>query len=126
VLLLKKNNNSYDVLKQRKIKDKELKTNAISYANKSYLINTCDICYTKGIKHYIIIDVDESQLTLFKQKAIISAEMIDKILNKSIIAQFTSALNIGTKTEWGAYNYCIDCIVYWNIVRIFNRKHISI
>jgi len=99
VLLLKKNSNSYDVLKQRKIKDKELKTNTISYAGKSYLINTSDICYTKGVKHYIIIDVDESQLTLFKQKALISAEMIDKILNKSIIAQFTSALNIKTKAE---------------------------
>jgi len=99
VILLKKNNNSYDVLKQRRIKDKELKTNTISYSNKTFLIDTSNICYTKGIKHYVIIDIDESQLTLFKQKTIISPDMIDKILNKSIITQFTSALNTGTKTE---------------------------
>jgi hypothetical protein len=99
VILLKKNNNSYDVLKQRRIKDKELKTNTISYSNKTFLIDTSNICYTKGIKHYVIIDIDESQLTLLKQKTIISADMIDKILNKSIITQFTSALNTGTKTE---------------------------
>lgn len=99
VILLKKNNNSYDVLKQRRIKDKELKTNTVTYSNKSYLIDTSNIGYTKGIKHYIIIDTDKSQLTLLTQNTVITAEMIDKIMNKSLIGQITNALNTGTKTE---------------------------
>lgn len=92
-MFLKKNNNSYDVLKQRRIKDKELRLNAVTYAGKTYLIDTSNISYSKGRKHFIIIDVDRSQLSLLEQKMEIPAEVIDNILNRSIITQFASALS---------------------------------
>jgi len=101
IVFLKKNNNSFDVLKQRRIKNKELRDNTVQFRSISYLIDTTNICCTKGVKHYIVVDVDGSQLTLKEQPAVVSAEIVDEILNKSIISQFAAALHVESKAQMG-------------------------
>jgi len=53
------------------------------------------------VKHYIVVDVDGSQLTLKEQPAVVSAEIVDEILNKSIISQFAAALHVESKAQMG-------------------------
>lgn len=90
-IFLLKEQNTYTVIKHKKFKPTitEIKVSK----DKTKTINVSIPIYSKGLKLYYFIDIDKGQLFFDKKKDIISNEILDLIISKSIIRQLTMNLS---------------------------------